>query len=118
MGPQKQNIAFINLTSNAAARAFKRRWHRQHLSHGVGDSTQQQLNIEFAKVQGQTAILSLLKKRRVGRLQSRYQPILFQKGVRMSLGNTLATTDNQKTAGSQDRSVAIEPFQFGVLYSL
>jgi hypothetical protein len=115
---QTHNIAFINFTSNAAARAFKSRWHRQYLSHGVGDNTQQQLNIDVAKVQGQTAILSLLKKRRVGRLQKQYQPILFQKGVRMSLGNTLATTDKQKTAGSQDRSVAIEPFQFGVLYSL
>jgi hypothetical protein len=110
---QTHNIAFINFSSNAAARAFRSHWHRQHLSHGVGDSTQQHLNIDFAKVQGQTAILSMLKKRRVGRLQSRYQPILFQSGVRMSLGNTLAATDKQTTAGSQHRSVAIEPFQAG-----
>jgi hypothetical protein len=115
---QTQNIAFVNFTSNAAASAFKRRWHRQHLSHGVRDSTQQQLNIEFAKVQGRTAILSLLKKRRVGRMQSQYQPILFQEGVRMSLDKTVAATDKQKTAQSQCRSVAIEPFQFGVVCSL
>merc|ERR1719219_3181604 len=114
---QTQNIAFINFTSNAAAHAFRSRWHGQHLSHDVGDRTIR-LNVGFSKVQGQAAILSLLKKRRVDRMQSQYQPILFHKGVRMSLGNTLAATDNQKKAESQHRSLAIEPLQFGVVYSL
>jgi len=114
---QIQNIAFINFTSNAAAHAFRSCWHGQQLSHGVGDPTTR-LNVGFAKVQGQAAILSLLKKRRVGRMQRQYQPILFQQGVRMSLGNTLVAAWKQKTAESECCNLSIEPFQFGVLYSL
>jgi len=111
---QAQNIAFINFTSNAAARAFRKRWHGQLLSPGAGN-TSTRLNVGFAKVQGQAAILSLLKKRRVGRVQPQYQPILFQKGVRMSLGNTLAATDKQKTAESQNGSLASKALQSDTL---
>jgi len=111
---QTQNIAFINFTSNAAARAFRKRWHGQLLSPGAGN-TSTRLNVGFAKVQGQAAILSLLKKRRVGRVQPQYQPILFQKGVRMSLGNTLAATDKQKTAESQNGSLASKALQSDTL---
>jgi len=111
---QAQNIAFINFTSNAAARAFRKRWHGQLLSQGAGNPSRR-LNVGFAKVQSQAAILSLLKKRRVGRVQPQYQPILFQKGVRMSLGDTLVTTDKQKTAELQNGSLASKPLQSDTL---
>jgi len=114
---QTHNIAFINFSSNAAACAFKSCWHGKYFSHGVGDCSMR-LNISFSKVQGQSAILSLLKKRRVGRMQSQYQPILFQEGVKLSLGNSLAATDNHKTAESQYGKLPFEPFHYGVTLSL
>jgi len=108
---QGQTCAFINFTSHAAAQAFKNRWHGQRLNHGTEESGKR-LNVSFARVQGRDAMLSLYKKRRVGRMKGPYQPIVFQSGVRMDLDNALAAVSKQSTTDA-----AGGPFEVGVVYS-
>jgi len=88
--------AFINFISADAARAFKNKWHGKHLKQTTEKSTK--LNVSTAKVQGSLAILALLKRRRVGRMQSQSQPKVFKNGIPVCWQTMLAEADQGKEA--------------------
>jgi len=87
--------AFINFTAAAAALAFKNKWHGKLLKETTEKGTK--LNVSIAKVQGSSAILALLKRRRVGRMQSQNQPKLFKDGIPVCLNTMLAEADKEET---------------------
>jgi len=88
---QGASHAFLNFPSADAARAFKNKWHGKHLKHTTDKSMK--LNVSTAKVQGSCAILALLKKRRVGRMQSQSQPKVFKDGIPVCWQTALAEAD-------------------------
>jgi len=89
---QCSNFAFINFTTREAAQAFKNEWHGKQLKN-TADEKSKRLNVAIAKVQGRDAILALLKKRRVGRMQSQNQPMVFKSGTAVQLGTALAESN-------------------------
>jgi len=90
---QCSNFAFINFTTREAAQAFKNGWHGRQLKNTVDEKSKRVLNVAIANVQGRDAILALFKKRRVGRMQSQNQPMVFKSGTAVQLGTALAESN-------------------------
>lgn len=77
--------AFINFTSHEYACAFKIRWEKMRLAHFT---SRKPLNISCADVQGRDENLWQLKKKRIWRLKVKQcQPLIYENGVRVSLGD-------------------------------
>merc|ERR1712130_1037441 len=85
--------AFVNFTTEEAARRFKARWQKQRLACF---SPRKPLNVSFADVQGHNDNLIQFQKKRVDRIKLRHcQPVVFRHGVRIPFAEALTGVDRR-----------------------
>jgi len=103
---QYRGFAFINFLTNQHAWAFVQRWMGRKLrDHGGAHP----LDINFAKVQGLTAIIDHLRSQHCGRMQARrFLPAVFLGTVRVDFGQLMETLDAQNAEVMEHRDLITE----------